>query len=98
MEDNKKIEITNNKQEKDEKNKDYKNITEEISFQIDSTETDENTSQKINRNVNNKLNCMNKKYNIFKKKQFMDFLKLRYGNSYSANNTIKLLIANRQIE
>ena len=88
LEDNKKIEITNNNQEKDENNKDYENITEEISFQIDSTETDENTSQKINRNANNKLNYMYKNYNIFKKKQFMDFLKLRYGNSYSVNNTI----------
>ena len=94
MEENTKIEITDNSKEKDEKNKDYNNITDEVSLQIDSTETDENTSQKIYKNVN-KLNCIYKNNNIFKEKYFIDLWKLRYGNSHTVNNTINNKQTNR---
>ena len=76
-------------QEKTEKNNVVYNnekIIDEISFQIDSTETNDSTSQKINNNVN----CFFKR-NIWNKKKFMDLWKLRYGNNNSyncRNNTI----------
>ena len=94
LEENTKIEITDNSKEKDEKNKDYNNITDEVSLQIDSTETDENTSQKIYKNVN-KLNCIYKNNNIFKEKYFIDLWKLRYGNNHTVNNTINNKQTNR---
>ena len=76
-------------QEKTEKNNVVYNnekIMDEISFQIDSIETNDSTTQKINNNIN----CFFKR-NIWNKKKFMDLWKLRYGNNNSyncRNNTI----------
>ena len=55
-------------------------IIEEISFQIDSIETSDNTSQKISNN-----NAINSSYriNTFDKKEYMDIWKLRYGKNYN---------------
>ena len=77
-------------QEETEKNNVVYNnekIIDEISFQIDSIETNDSTSQKNN---NNNIKSFFKR-NIWNKKKFMDLWKLRYGNNNSyncRNNTI----------
>ena len=67
--------LTEEKKEKNILNNDKEKIVDEISLQIESTETNESTSQKVNNNIN----CLFKK-NIWNKKKFMDLWKLRYGN------------------
>ena len=75
-EENNTIQNDNNIKEKNENNK------EEISFQLDSTETNDSTSYKIN---NSKINCLFKKNN-WNKKKFIEFWKLGYGNNNLKEN------------
>ena len=75
-EENNTIQNDNNIKEKNENNK------EEISFQLDSTETNDSTSYKIN---NSKINCLFKKNN-WNKKKFIELWKLGYGNNNLKEN------------
>ena len=84
IDNNKKNKINNDNMEKNEtkKNIDCKKeeIVDEISFQIDSTETDEITSSKTKNNINYYI-----KRNFMNKKECMNIWKYRYGN-YNNNN------------
>ena len=81
---NKKNKIINDIDEKIENknNLDFKKeeIVDEISFQIDSTETDDVTSSKTNNNINSFF-----KRNMLNKKEYMNIWKYRYGQ-YNSNN------------